>query len=111
MSVSAGCVDTAADVFVHESSNICASIPAGQILGCDIAGPKGMYVFSFSGSADLASKTVSSVVTHSSPGDRQDSGTVLFLMTSLALAKSVTASSTGKKCMYIPLSSYFLNQQ
>lgn len=93
--MSEGCVNTAADIFVHKSLTACASMTVGWILMYDIAGPKGIYVrVSLFWFRQLGTKngglSCHSLLT------RWAERTV-FLTGSLALGESVIYSSTGKK--------------
>lgn len=55
-------MNAAADISVYKSLTIGAGITVEWILRCEFAGPKVMYIFSFAGSAIVASETVVSVV-------------------------------------------------
>ena len=85
---------------LHESLTILARVIAEQILRRGVAGPKGMCVFSFPGSANLASQMAAHLSLSLPWGTERTEG---LSFSSPTLSKLVTESSTGflKKCLFL----------
>lgn len=85
---------------LHESLTIHARVTAERILRRGVAGPKGMCVFSFPGSANLASQMAAHLSLSLPWGTER---TVGLSFSSPTLNKLVTESSTGffKKCVFL----------